>query len=132
MMVVDASVLVEVLLNRLAGERVAHQLSDPDETLHAPHLVDLEAAQTLRRYEAAGEMSPERARQALLVFAQLPLERHAHWPFLDRIWELRRNLTAYDAAYVALAEALDAPLLTCDRALASAPGHRAVVELTEG
>jgi len=132
MMVVDASVLVEVLLNRPSGERLAHRLSDPDETLHAPHLVDLEVTQTLRRYEAAGEMSPERARQALLAFLQMPLERHSHWPFLDRIWELRRNLTAYDAAYVALAEALDAPLLTCDRALARAPGHRAVVELMEG
>jgi len=131
MMVVDASVLVEVLLNRPSGERLAHRLSDPDETLHAPHLVDLEVTQTLRRYEAAGEMSPERARQALLAFLQMPLERHSHWPFLDRIWELRRNATAYDAAYLALAEALGAPLLTCDRALASAPGHRAFVELVE-
>jgi len=132
MMVVDASVLVEVLLNMPSGERVAHRLSDPDETLHAPHLVDLEVAQTLRRYEAAGEMSPERARQGLLAFLQMPLERHPHWPLLDRIWELRRNLTSYDAAYIALAEALDAPLLTCDRRLAAAPGHRAVVELIEG
>jgi predicted nucleic acid-binding protein len=132
MMVVDASVLVEVLLNRPFGELVAHRLSDPDETLHVPHLVDLEVAQTLRRYEAAGEMSPERAHQALLIFAQMPLERHPHWPFLDRIWELHRNLTAYDAAYVALAETLGAALLTCDRALASAPGHRAVVEVIEG
>ena len=117
---------------RPSGERVAHQLSDRDETLHAPHLVDLEVAQTLRRYEAGGEMSPERARQALLIFFQMPLERHPHWPLLDRVWELRRNLTAYDAAYVALAEALDAPLLTCDRALASAPGHHANVKLMEG
>jgi predicted nucleic acid-binding protein len=132
MMVVDASALVEVLLNRPSGERVAHRLLDPREAPHAPHLIDLEVAQALRRYQATGEMSPQRARQALLAFVQMPLERHPHWPFLDRIWELRRNLTAYDAAYVALAEALDAPLLTCDRALASAPGHRAVVELIEG
>jgi predicted nucleic acid-binding protein len=62
----------------------------------------------------------------------MPLERHPHWPFLDRIWELRHNVTAYDAAYIALAEALDAPLLTHDAALASAPGHRAIVELIEG
>jgi predicted nucleic acid-binding protein len=66
-----------------------------------------------------------------VVFAQIPLERHSHWPFLDRIWELRRNITAYNAAYIALAKALDAPLLTCDRALARAPGHRAAVELME-
>jgi predicted nucleic acid-binding protein len=130
--VVDASVLVEVLLSRPSVERLGHRLRDPDEALHAPHLIDLEIAQALRRYQAAGDISPQRTHQALVAFAQMPLERHPHWPFLDRIWELRRNLTAYDAAYVALAEALDAPLLTCDRALASAPGHRAVVELIEG
>jgi predicted nucleic acid-binding protein len=131
-MVIDASALLEVLLNRPAGKRLAQRWRDTEETLHAPHLIDLEVAQALRRYQAAGEMSAERARQALLVFAQMPLERHPHWPFLARIWELRRNLTAYDAAYLALAEALDAPLLTCDRALARAPGHRAIVELIEG
>jgi predicted nucleic acid-binding protein len=130
--VIDASALVEVLLNRSPGERLAHRLRDPGETLHAPHLIDLEVAQALRRYEATGEMSPDRSRQALLVFVQMPIERHAHWPLLERVWELRRNITAYDAAYIALAEALDAPLLTCDRALASAPGHRAVVELYGG
>jgi predicted nucleic acid-binding protein len=130
--VVDASAMMEVLLNRPSGERVAHRLLDPREALHVPHLIDLEVAQALRRYQAAGEMSPQRARQALQAFVQMPLERHPHWPFLDRIWELRRNITAYDAAYVALAEALDAPLLTCDRALARAPGGHAVVELIEG
>jgi len=129
--VVDASALLEVLLNRPSGERVAHRLLDPLEALHAPHLIDLEVAQALRRYQAVGEMSPQRARQALLVFIQMPIERHPHWPFLGRIWELRRNITAYDAAYVALAEALDVPLLTCDRALARAPGHRAIMELVE-
>lgn len=131
MKVLDASVMVEVLLNRLSVARLAPRLFDPDEELHAPHLIDLEVAQVLRRYQASGEMSPQRARQALITFAQMPLERHPHWPFLERIWELRRNLTAYDAAYVALAEVLGAPLLTCDRALASAPGHRAIVELVE-
>jgi predicted nucleic acid-binding protein len=129
--VVDASAVVEVLLHRPSGERVARRMFDPLEALHAPHLIDLEVAQVLRGYQATGDMSPQRARQALLVFVQIPLERHPHWPFLDRIWELRRNFTAYDAAYVALAEALDAPLLTCDRALARAPGHRGVVELIE-
>ena len=132
MIVLDASALVEVLLNRPSAKRLAQRLRDPDEALHVPHLIDLEIAQTLRRYQAMGEMSPLRAGQALLAFLHMPLERHAHWPFLDRIWALRRNLTAYDAAYVALAEALEAPLLTCDRALASAPGHRAVIELIEG
>ena len=131
MIVLDASVMVEVLLNKLSVERFLYRLFDPHEELHAPHLIDLEAAQALRRYQASGEMSPHRARQALLAFSEMSLERHPHWPFLDRIWELRRNLTAYDAAYVALAEALGAPLLTCDRALALAPGHRATVELIE-
>jgi predicted nucleic acid-binding protein len=129
--VVDASAMLEVLLNRRSGERVAHRLLDPREALHVPHLIDLEVAQALRRYQASAEMSPQRAHQALLAFLQMPLERHPHWPFLARIWELRRNVTAYDAAYVALAEALAAPLLTCDRALTRAPGHRAVVELIE-
>lgn len=132
MIVVDASAMTEVLLNRASSSRVAHRLLDPREALHAPQLIDLEVAETLRRYEITGEMSPDRAREALLAFAGMPLERHSHWPFLDRIWELRHDVTAYDAAYVALAEALDAPLLTCDRALAAAPGHRAVVELIEG
>ena len=131
-MVVDASAMLEVLLNRPSGQRAALRLLDPLEALHAPHLIDLEVAQALRRYQAAGEMSPQRARQALLALVQMPMERHPHWPFLDRIWELRRNVTAYDAAYIALAEALDAPLLTCDGALARAPGHRAVVELIAG
>ena len=132
MKVLDASVMVEVLLNRPSAARIAPRLFDPDEELHAPHLIDLEVAQVLRRYQASSEMSPQRARQALLAFARMPLERHPHWPFLERIWELRRNLTAYDAAYVALAEVLAAPLLTCDRALASAPGHRAKIELVGG
>jgi predicted nucleic acid-binding protein len=130
--VLDASVVVDLLLNRPSAAHLARRLRDPDEALHAPHLIDLEVAQTLRRYQAIGELSPQRARQSLLEFAQMPIERHPHWPFLRRIWELRRNLTAYDAAYVALAEVLESPLLTCDRALASAPGHRATVQLIEG
>jgi predicted nucleic acid-binding protein len=129
--VLDASAIVEILLTRPSVKHLADRLRDPDQALHVPHLIDLEVAQVLRRYQATGEMSPQHAREALLAFGQMPLQRHAHWPFLGRIWELRHNLTAYDAAYLALAEALDAPLLTCDRALASAPGHQAVVELIE-
>ena len=132
MIVVDASVLLEVLLNCRSVERVADRLRDPDEVLHAPHLIDLEVAQTLRRYQMAGEISPQRAQDAIAAFTEMPLERHPHWPLLNRIWELRHNLTAYDAAYVALAEALSSPLLTCDQAIAVAPGHRACVELIEG
>jgi predicted nucleic acid-binding protein len=83
----------------------------------------------LRRYERSGDLSGEAAEQRLGVFAALPLRRHAHAPLLARIWTLRAAITAYDAAYVALAEALDEPLITRDRRLASARGHRARTEL---
>src|SRR2546426_9061482 len=99
------------------------------ETLHAPHLVDLEVAQVLRRYAASGEMEARRGLQALEDLVDLPLVRYPHDLLLSRIWDLRNNLTAYDAAYVALAEALAAPLVTRDAALASPGAHRARVEL---
>jgi predicted nucleic acid-binding protein len=130
--VVDASVLLEVLLRTSRSDRVTERLLGPDEALHAPHLIDLEVAQVVRRANARGDMSQERAREALDDLVDFRLTRHAHLPFLDRIWKLRQNVTAYDAAYLALAEALDAPLLTCDRALARAPGHAARVELIDG
>ena len=101
----------------------------PGETLHAPHLLDLEIAQVLRRYTASGEMVPRRGVQALEDLAEFPLLRYPHDVLLPRIWELRNNLTAYDAAYIALAEALPAPLITRDAALASPGIHRARVEL---
>jgi predicted nucleic acid-binding protein len=92
-------------------------------------VLDLEVAQVLRRYTLSGEMDAERSEQALEDLADLSLYRYPHDVFLFRIWALRRNLTAYDAAYLALAEALDAPLVTRDTALARAPGHRARVEV---
>jgi predicted nucleic acid-binding protein len=127
--VVDASALIEVLLNTPAAAKVSERLFDRADTLHAPHVLDLEVAQVLRRYALSGEMSVERAEQALEDLADLPLNRYPHDIFLGRIWALRRNFTAYDAAYVALAEALDAPLITRDAALAKGPGHRARVEV---
>lgn len=129
MIVVDASALLEVLLNTAAGARIADRLFGGGETLHAPHLLDLEVAQVLRRYASAGEIPPERGQQALEDLADLPLLRYPHDLFLSRIWELRVNLTAYDAAYVALAEALGAPLVTRDAALAARGVHRAAVQL---
>ena len=129
MIVVDASAMLEVLLNTPAGARVAERLSAAGETLHAPHLLDLEVAQVLRRYAASGEVDPQRGAQALEDLADLPLARYPHDAFLSRIWELRDNLTAYDAAYVALAEVLEAPLVTRDAALASPRIHRARIEL---
>ena len=129
MIVIDASALVEVLLNTPASAKVTERLFGRNDTLHAPHLLDLEVTQVLRRYALSGEMSDERSEQALEDLADLPLNRYPHDIFLRRIWSLRRNLTAYDAAYLALAEALDAPLVTRDAALARVPGHRARVEV---
>ena len=129
MIVIDTSALIEVLLNTPASAKVTDRLFGRADTLHAPHLLDLEVAQVLRRYTLAGEMSVERSEQALEDLADLPLNRYPHDIFLGRIWSLRRNLTAYDAAYLALAEALDAPLITRDAALARVPGHRARVEV---
>lgn len=128
MIVVDASALIELFLATPVAARVGARLFSPGETLHAPHVIDLEVAHVLRRYAAVGALTPERGAQAIQDLLDLRLERYAHALFVERIWELRHVLTAYDAAYVALAEALGAPLVTRDRALAAAR-HRATVEL---
>lgn len=97
--------------------------------MHAPHLLDVEIAQVLRRYALAGALGAERGLEALEDLADFPIARYPHQPFLFRVWELRNNVTAYDAAYIALAEALDGTLVTRDAKLASAAGHRARIEL---
>lgn len=118
-----------MLLRTPTGQRVETRAFSPGESLHAPHLIDLEVAQLFRRHAASGTIAPARGKQALEVLRDIAFVRYPHDVLLDRIWQLRDNLNAYDAAYVALAEALDAPLITCDRKL-SAPGHhRARVEL---
>jgi predicted nucleic acid-binding protein len=127
--VVDASALIEVLRRTPAAEEVERRLFDPRQTLHAPQLIDIEVAQVIRRHAAQGEIDEARGRSALADLSDFPLRRYPHDFLLPRIWELRNNLTAYDAAYVALAEALDAPLLTRDQRLAGAAGHHARVEL---
>jgi predicted nucleic acid-binding protein len=129
MIVVDASAVLEALLRTPAASAVERWLFDPSQTLHAPHLLDVEVAQVLRRYAASGEIDAERGRAALSDLADFPLHRYPHDFLLPRVWDLRNNLTAYDAIYVALAEALDAPLLTRDKRLATAPGHHARIEL---
>ena len=129
MIVVDASAILEVLLRTPDAHAVEKRLFDPDETLHAPHLLDVEVAQVVRRYAANGEIDGERGGAALADLAVFPLHRYPHGVLLPRVWELRNNLTAHDAVYVALAEALGAPLLTRDRRLAGAAGHHATVEL---
>jgi predicted nucleic acid-binding protein len=127
--VVDASAVLEALLRSAAAKAVEERLFASGQTLHAPHLIDVEIAQVVRRYAVNGEIDHERGRAALADLADFPLRRYPHDFLLPRIWDLRNNLTAYDAAYVALAEALDAPLLTRDRRLAAAVGHRARIEL---
>src|ERR1700733_3735077 len=129
MIVVDASALLESLLRTPAAEAVERRLFDPRQTLHVPHLLDVEVAQVIRRYAANGEIDSERGRAALADLADFPVQRYPHDFLLPRVWDLRNNLTAYDAVYVALAEALDAVLLTRDRRLAPAAGHHARVEL---
>ena len=129
MIVVDASAVIEALLRTPAAGAIEARLFDPRETLHVPHLLDVEVAQAIRRYAAKGDIDGERGGEALADLSDLPLRRYPHEFLLPRVWQLRNNLTAYDAVYVALAEALDAPLLTRDRRLAGATGHRARIEL---
>jgi predicted nucleic acid-binding protein len=129
MIVVDASALLEALLRTPAARAVEERLFEPQQTLHAPHLLDIEVAQVIRRYAAKGEIDSKRGRAALADLADFPFRRYPHDFLLPRVWDLRNNLTAYDAVYVALAEALDAPLLTRDQRLAAAAGHHARVEL---
>jgi len=129
LIVVDASAVLEVLLRTSVATAIEHRMFAPGETLHAPHLLDVEVAQVVRRYAASGDIDAERGRAALTDLADLPLRRYPHTILLPRMWRLRANLTAYDAAYIALAEALACPLLTCDRRLAGAPGHGATVEV---
>lgn len=129
MIVLDASAILEVLLATPASPAVHARLSVAGETLHAPHLIDLEVLQVLRRYCATGEITPGRAAEALADYLDFPVVHYPHDVFAFRIWELRQNLTAYDGAYVALAEALSAPLITRDRKLAATTGHRATIEV---
>jgi predicted nucleic acid-binding protein len=127
--VIDASALLEALLRTPAAKAVERRLFEQRQTLHAPHLLDVEVAQVIRRYAAAGELDAERGRAALADLADFPIRRYPHDFLLPRVWELRNNLSAYDAVYVALAEVLNAPLLTRDRRLAAAARQHSRIEL---
>ena len=131
MIVIDASALLEMLLQTGKAERLMQRALADSERLNAPELLDIEAANVMRRLTQRKEISLQRAEQAFEDFSQLIIERHSHAPLLPRIWELRDSMSAYDAAYIALAEGLGAPLLTCDARLARAHGHHANVELIE-
>ena len=129
MIVVDASIVVEVLLRSDTGAVLEERLFEGDDPLHAPHMLDVEVAHALRRCALHGDIDERHGRDSFGDLAAMSIERHGHQPLLERIWQLRHNVTAYDAAYLALAESLDAPLLTRDLALASVAGHHARVEL---
>jgi predicted nucleic acid-binding protein len=127
-LVVDTSAALAALAGRpripALGERLA---SDGD--LHAPHLIDVELIHALRRLVMDGDLRDDRAEDCRTDFADLAIVRYPHHPLADRMWELRHNLSAYDAAFVALSEALGVPLVTCDARLAEAPEHAAEVQL---
>lgn len=128
MIVVDASTVTYVLaVEQPAGS--VHVLLAAEEELHAPHLVDLEVMASLRGLVAGRKLDQADARSCLDALSALPIVRYTHVALRDRVWELRHNLTPYDAVSVALAEALDASLVTGDRAIAAAPGVRCPVQI---
>lgn len=127
MIVVDASATVDLVLRRPERGAWAAERVLAGGRLHSTHLIDLEVASALRRFVLAGALGVDRAREGLELFRQLRITRHAPRLLLDRIWALRDSLTAYDASYVALAEALDVPLVTTDDRLARSTGHTATV-----
>jgi predicted nucleic acid-binding protein len=129
LIVIDASALLEMLLRTDRADRLIERAFEESEQMHAPQLLDIEITQVLRRLVRQKEITSSRAQQALDDLANLLIERHEHQALVPRIWQLRDSLSAYDGAYVALAEALATPLLTCDAKLSGAHGHRARIEL---
>jgi predicted nucleic acid-binding protein len=129
MIVLDASAAIDWLLQTPAGKRIENRIYSRIETLHAPHLLDLEVTQVLRRLVQQGVLPAHRADEALRDLLDLRINRYAHFVLLPRIWQLRHNMSAYDAAYIVLAANLGAALLTRDGRLASASGHKAIIEL---
>ena len=127
MIVLDASVVVELLTGGTLAESLRRQLAELNDSFIVPHLLDVEVASALRRLVVGQRIDSHRSEQLLMSLASLPAVRYAHTPLLSRIWELRHNFTAYDAAYVSLAEATNSVLYTCDEKLAR--GHRAQVML---
>jgi len=127
--VLDASVVVPALVDQAGSGALAREVLTADSDLHAPHLLDVEVASVLRRHARCGLLAPARAAAALTDLDDLALTRYPHVGLLPRIWQLRENLSAYDATYAALAESLSATLLTADRGLGRAPGLRCPVRL---
>ena len=129
MIVVDASAITELLLQTELGTRVERRLYRDEENLHAPHLLDVEVLNALRRLVSAGEVIAERAEEAIEDLGLLRIIRHGHLDLATRAWQLREKFTAYDAVYLALAESLDATVVTCDRPFGAAPGHSVRIDV---
>jgi predicted nucleic acid-binding protein len=129
MIVLDASAAIDWLLQTPAGKIIDQRIYARQDTLHTVHLLDVEFAQVLRRLVREGTLTPRRAQEALDDLSALRITRYAPVLLLRKVWQLRQNLSAYDAAYVALAEELRAPLITRDKRLASAPGNAARIEV---
>ena len=129
MIVLDASAVVDWLLQTSVGQRIEKRIYSQGESLHAPHLMDLEVAQVLRRLAREKIVSVNRANEVVQDLEALRITRYPHFVMLGRVWELRDKLSAYDAAYVALAEKLGATLVSRDARLAGASGHRAKIEV---
>ena len=129
MIVLDASAAVDWLVQTAAAQRIESRIFSRNQSLHAPELLDLEVAQVLRRLVRERALSASRADAAIEDLLDLRITRYPHFLLLPRIWQLRHNLSAYDAAYVVLAEKLGATLLTRDARLASAAGHAATIEV---
>ncbi len=127
MIVLDASVVVELLTNGPLSDSLRRDLAGRGEALLVPYLLDIEVVGALRRLVGSRRIDSHRAAQFLTALVDLPAERYPHTPFLGRIWDLRHNFTAYDAVYIALAEATNSVLYTCDAKLGK--GHRAPVVL---
>lgn len=129
MIVLDASAAVDWLLQTTAGQRIENRIYSHNDSLHAPHLLDLEVTQVLRRLTREGMVAARRAEEAVLDMQDLRITRYPHFMLLTEIWRRRHNLSAYDAAYIVLAEKLGASLLTRDKRLAAAAGNAAFIEL---
>jgi predicted nucleic acid-binding protein len=131
LIVVDASAVLELLLRTATGIKVQERVLDSGASLHAPHLIDVEVTHTLRRLASLKEISVLRGKQALEDHLALNIKRAEHKGLLERVWSLLDSVTAFDAAYIVLAEILDAPLVTCDAKLARSHGHKARIELID-
>ena len=129
MIIIDASLALDISVATPQGDALSDQLMGEGHALAAPEVIELEVLQALHRLLWLDRINLTTADRAMAVFAAMEIERYSHLPLRSRIWSLRDNLTAYDAAYFALAELLDAPLWTRDNKFSDIPGHQARVEI---